>query len=234
MENALLELAERIKLVTEPITKSIEESFKLGEFDALLDLFKSLPDDIQNTELFYRISELKKAEITYDDIIWLQNNIGYTAYAECIRVLHRKNNKSELDKYVLSIIDSEIIPQREKVIILLAHFERLVYQILSYERQAWDKLKDKVTDNVESVHEMVNDSFSKLFVAGIVYIVFSNTDNYKNSIDKRIPFRNYILHKGIIDYSDEEINTVYETLVYFISELTRMEVIKGTQNEENH
>ena len=67
------------------------------------------------------------------------------------------------------------------------------------------------------------DSYKKVLIAGIVFTVFSNTDSYANPIDKRIPFRNNILHRGMMDYSDEEAKSVYELLVYFIAELAIME-----------
>mgnify|MGYP007024197191 FL=1 len=66
-------------------------------------------------------------------------------------------------------------------------------------------------------------NYRKILLAGIVFIVFSNTDNYKNQIDKRIPFRNNILHRGTMAYSDDDINEAYEILVYFIAALTLME-----------
>lgn len=223
MEMALREFAEKIEEITAPINECIEENLSSGGYDALLDLINSLPDDIQKTEVFSHIENLKKAEISYDEIEWIQNIIGYMTYDESVQVLHDKKKKSQLDQYVLSIIESKTVSRREKIIVLLAHFEMLVYQTKPYERKAWDSLKNKVTDEVKIAHDMILDNYSKLLVAGIVFIVYSNTDNYKNDIDKRIPFRNNILHRGVIDYSDEEISEAYEILVYFISELTLME-----------
>lgn len=66
-------------------------------------------------------------------------------------------------------------------------------------------------------------NYRKILLAGIVFIVFSNTDSYKNQIDKRIPFRKNILHRGTMAYSDDDINEAYEILVYFIAVLTLLE-----------
>lgn len=66
------------------------------------------------------------------------------------------------------------------------------------------------------------ESYKKVLITGIVFIVFSNTDSYTNPIDMRIPFRNNILHRGMIDYSDTDTKNVYELLVYFIAELAIM------------
>lgn len=48
--------------------------------------------------------------------------------------------------------------------------------------------------NAKDSHEMEWESYVKILLAGIVYIVFSNADNYQDEIDRRIPFRNNILH----------------------------------------
>lgn len=52
-------------------------------------------------------------------------------------------------------------------------------------------------------------------------MVFANTDEF-TKIDKRLPFRNNILHRGIIDYSDEDVNIAYETLLIFIAHVIDM------------
>lgn len=111
---------------------------------------------------------------------------------------------------------------REKVIVLLAHFEELVYQTISHERRAKDKIKRVALQSAQGTHDMDMDSYKKVLIAGIVFTVFYNTDSYVNPIDKRIPFRNNILHRGMMDDSDEEAKSVYELLVFFIAELAIM------------
>lgn len=85
------------------------------------------------------------------------------------------------------------------------------------------KVKKIISKNVYDIHEMEMKNYRKILLAAIVFIVFSNTDNYKNEIDMRIPFRNNILHRGTLAYSDNDIKEAYEILVYFIAELTMME-----------
>ena len=101
--------------------------------------------------------------------------------------------------YVLSVIESSQLSHREKTIVLLAHFEELVYQTMSRERKAKDKIKFVALQSVQDTHDMDMDSYQKVLIAGIVFTVFSNTDSYSNPIDKRIPFRNNILHRGMMD-----------------------------------
>lgn len=65
--------------------------------------------------------------------------------------------------------------------------------------------------------ECISDRWiGKIYVLAVTYIVFANTDSYTDEIDKRIPFRNNILHNGIVMYSDEDIDVAYELLVDLI------------------
>lgn len=57
-----------------------------------------------------------------------------------------------------------------------------------------------------------------MYILAITYTIFANTDNYRN-LDKRVPFRNYILHNGIVGYSDTDAKTAYEFLIECISVL---------------
>ena len=205
------------------VNKALTEFMRTDTFKNLVDFFSNLPDDIQDTELFHHITQLEKSEITYAEIEWIQELFGYPSFDVDVQTLHNKGNKSELDQYVLSIIESNTMLPREKIVVLLAHFEALVFQTANYERKAKDKVKKIISDNAYGVHEMELENYRKILLAGIVFIVFSNTDNYKNEIIMRIPFRNNILHRGTMAYSDDDIKEAYEILVYFIAELTMME-----------
>ena len=222
-EKQLLELSEKIGKTMISVNKALTEFMRTDTFKNLVDFFSNLPDDIQDTELFHHITQLEKSEITYAEIEWIQELFGYTSFDMNVQTLHNKGNKSKLDQYVLSIIESNTMLPREKIVVLLAHFEALVFQTANYERKAKDKVKKIISDNAYGVHEMELENYRKILLAGIVFIVFSNTDNYKNEISMRIPFRNNILHRGTMAYSDDDIKEAYEILVYFIAELTMME-----------
>ena len=200
----LLELSEKIGKTMISVNKALTEFMRTDTFKNLVDFFSNLPDDIQDTELFHHITQLEKSEITYAEIEWIQELFGNTSFDMNVQTLHNKGNKSELDQYVLSIIESNTMLPREKIVVLLAHFEALVFQTANYERKAKDKVKKIISDNAYGVHEM-------------------ELENYKNEISMRIPFRNNILHRGTMAYSDDDIKEAYEILVYFIAELTMME-----------
>ena len=200
----LLELSEKIGKTMISVNKALTEFMRTDTFKNLVDFFSNLPDDIQDTELFHHITQLEKSEITYAEIEWIQELFGNTSFDMNVQTLHNKGNKSELDQYVLSIIESNTMLPREKIVVLLAHFEALVFQTANYERKAKDKVKKIISDNAYGVHEM-------------------ELENYQNEISMRIPFRNNILHRGTMAYSDDDIKEAYEILVYFIAELTMME-----------
>lgn len=70
---------------------------------------------------------------------------------------------------------------------------------------------------------IMDESLGKIYVLAVTYIIFANTDSYTDEIDKRIPFRNNILHNGIVTYADEDIDVAYELLVDLIEILIRVE-----------
>ena len=77
--------------------------------------------------------------------------------------------------------------------------------------------------SVEDNEGMSAESIGKIYVLAVMYIIFANTDAYTDEIDKRIPFRNNILHNGIVMYSDEDIDVAYELLLGLIEILITVE-----------
>lgn len=221
----LLLLSESIGEMVQRMNKAMNEFISSDSFKQLKEIILNIPEDIQDTVLFRDILSLEKKEITYDDAINLQNEFGCRSFMESVNLIKEKDQKSELDEYMVSVIDMKEVSEKNKLILLLVHFEALIFQTMGYERQAYDKVKDNVSRSVKREHDMETKSIAGLFPAGIVYIVFTNTDSYQSDIDKRLPFRNYILHRGIIDYSDVEAKEAYEILVSFIAMLVRVEKV---------
>lgn len=221
-QKQLMDISERIGLMMKSVNKAMLAFSQSEEFKRLVEFFKNIPEDIQETELFQHIQGFEKSEITLDDVIWMQDTLGYETFEMSVNSLKKRTNRSKLDEYIISVVNNEGMSSREKIVVLLAHFEDLIYQTITYERQSWDRVKTIVSDDSKDIHKMEMESYKKILLAGIVYIVFSNTDSYKREIEKRIPFRNNILHRGTMSCSEEEINASYELLVYFISELDRM------------
>ena len=113
--------------------------------------------------------------------------------------------------------------RREKVTVLLAHMEPLIYETLEMSKGSNGKLKQDVSKvSIKENEGMSAESLGKIYVLAVMYIVFANTDSYTEEIDKRIPFRNNILHNGIVMYADEDIDVAYELLVDLIEILIRI------------
>ena len=90
---------------------------------------------------------------------------------------------------------------------------------------AYGKLKDEVKKvSIKENKELSAEGLGKLYVQAVTYIVFATTDSYTEEIDKRMPFRNHILHNGIVMYSDDEIDTLYELLIGLIGILMQVKI----------
>ena len=107
---------------------------------------------------------------------------------------------------------------REKALVILIHFERLLY-----ETSEVSKTKDGIKEDMKKLTrgdlEVGSYSFFAIIMFGIAKIVYANTRGFDEPIDKNIPFRHNILHNGIVNYSKDEIKNLYELLLIFVSEL---------------
>ena len=79
-EKQLLSTAENIGKITVSVCEGFKKFVSSETFKQLIDFLSNIPDDIQETELFQSILELRKSKITYDTIDWFQNS--YKEYLE--------------------------------------------------------------------------------------------------------------------------------------------------------
>lgn len=170
------------------------------------------------TQFFGKVQEIKNINLHYEDIVWLIEDFGLNYTEETWQgLLKGEQNKSDLHQYIAKTILSASMGKREKLIILLAHMESLIYETLDISKIPNVSLKPAVKKvSVKDNEGMSVESLGKIYVLAVTYIVFANTDSYTDEIDKRIPFRNNILHNGIVMYSDEDIDVAYELLVDLI------------------
>lgn len=220
MERGIVKLSESIAKITEGINiTALSETLKLvGEY------FQNIPDDIKKTQFFGKVQKLQKINLRYDDVVWLVDEFGLSYTEENWRKLSENASfKSDLYRYIVKIILSTSIEKREKLTILLAHMEPLIYDILEIAKGAKSRLKQDVQQmTVKENKGMSVESLGKVYVLAVMYIVFANTDSYTEEIDNRMPFRNNILHNGITDYSEEDIDVAYELLVDLIEILIQV------------
>ncbi len=182
------------------------------------DFIQNIPKDIKETKFFQKVQELSKKNLQYEDVVWLIEDFGldYTKKFWHDLVGNQKN-RTDLQIYIAKIILADSIKKREKLIVLLAHMEVMIFETLKIEKNPNVKLKPTVTKiTIKENDGMSVESLGKIYILAVTYIVFANTDSYTEEIDRRMPFRNNILHNGILAYSDENINVAYELLIDLI------------------
>lgn len=213
---------------SEGMAKIVEEINVVASSQALrvfAEFLQNIPDDIKDTRFFGKVQELKNINLRYEDVVWLVVDFGLNYSEENWQgMLKSEQNKSDLHQYIDKTILSASMGKREKLIILLAHIEPLIYKTLEISKTKNMKVKTAVNKvSVDDNGGMSAESLGKIYVLAVTYIIFANTDSYTDEIDKRIPFRNNILHNGIVTYADEDIDVAYELLVDLIEILIRVE-----------
>ena len=213
--------------VSEGMIKIVEGINLMASSEAMkafIEFIINIPDDIKDTQFFTKVQKLQKVNLHYEDVIWLVDDFGLNYTDEIWKNLSEdENDKSKLCRYIAKIIVASSIAKREKLIVLLAHMEPLIYETLEISKIPNERLKPTVKKvSIEENVGMSVESLGKIFVLAVMHIVFANTDSYTEEIDKRIPFRNNILHNGIIMYADEDIDVAYELLVDLIEILIRI------------
>lgn len=226
--NNMIENLGRVVLKTSKDMAKIVEGINLeAPLEALktfAEFLQNIPDDIKDTIFFGKVQDLKNINLRYEDVVWIVEDFGLIYTEEKWQgMLKSEHNKSDLHQYIAKTILSTSMEKREKLTILLAHIEPLIYETLEISKKNM-RLKPAVKKvSVEDNEGMSAESLGKIYVLAVTYIIFANTDAYTDEIDKRIPFRNNILHNGIVMYSDEDIDIAYELLLGFIEILITVE-----------
>lgn len=207
------------------IVEGINVTAPLETLKAFAKFLQNIPDDIKDTILFGKVQDLKNINLRYEDVIWIVEDFGLIYTEENWQgMLKSEQNKSDLHQYIARTILSTSMEKREKLIILLAHIEPLIYKTLEISKTRNMKVKLAVNRvSVDNNGGMSAESIGKIYVLAVTYIIFANTDAYTDEIDKRIPFRNNILHNGVVMYSDEDIDVAYELLLGLIEILITVE-----------
>ena len=191
--------------------------------DVLNELARSIPDDVKETVFYEKVMRLKAPNLNYENTKWILEDYGLD-YLENNREINlRTNMNSNLIKYIIDIINSENLKEREKLIILLAHMEPLLYMVMRITRVSRGSIKNEIEEKVKENSSMSAEHIYKFYILAITLIVFSNTDNYTEEIDRRMPFRNNILHNGIVEYGDKDIKEAYNLLVNYVSIIVNYE-----------
>ncbi len=219
-------IADLGKDVSETITEfmqSMNVNLNDNILQKLWEFVESIPDDIKDTQFCHDIQELANTNMRYENVKWLIDEFGIENYKDAlIGFLASIDESNKLHVYLKGIVLNTTLSKREKIIIILAHIEPLIYDTLNYTKKSRTYIKKTVAElSLRQSNKLSTENLMKLFVLGITYIIFANTDAYTIEIDRRLPFRNHILHNGILSYANCEIEVVYDVLVDCLSMLVQ-------------
>ena len=176
-----------------------------GIFEQLQSTLRKFDfSDIKEKELYSKVQSINpKQDIVLED--GLDSDFSFL--------------DSELANYLKKIIYSRNIAKREKIVILISHIEKLIEECLD-ESFGKSGIKQEVKNAINSkLDKVTGANIGRCYILAITNIVFARTDAFNDEIDKRIPFRNHILHNGIYQYSDSEISQMYFVLLSFIKNI---------------
>lgn len=215
------------------ITDALNNFAKTEEFQRLVELFNNIPDDVQKTVFFQKCQRLSKNNLTYEEVEWLFDELEIANMEEADVVIQKYVDKNNaIHSYIKDIMENNYLKNREKLIIILCHFERLIYSTLRREKKRKEGAKEMLNSElVTNNHGMDSENLYRTVLLAITNIVFANTDNL-TYIDRRLPFRNNILHRGLVDYSDAEVDATYETLLIFVAHIMEMKKSLSTEIKE--
>ena len=213
---------ERLKELQEQINSSFQRFYQSDAFEKLVEIFSSLPSNVKETEMYKKTKDLSQKnnyEIHLEDVEWIPKKFDLNSASVVIANLREQHYKDDtLEGYITRLILNESLQEKEKLVILLAHMEPLIYKAIGKVRKPYGSIKEESKSYAKEHENGKMNSFYAVYILAITYTIFANTDNYRN-LDKRVPFRNYILHNGIVGYSDTDAKTAYEFLIECISVL---------------
>ena len=195
-------------------------------------IIKDSPKNLKETYIFQKIKEHNDFKnVKLEEINWLlklcSTNRTINELKQSIST-QTKKSKKELFNYIDYIVNSKRIRITEKIVILLSHFEPLLYLVFNTVKQKGMKIKIIASNKLVEINEPSTENIGLLLSIAITKIVFANTDTF-TYIDKRLPFRNNILHNGILDYNLKHIKILYKILLSFV-----LTAINTTNKHDNN
>ncbi len=243
MENESMEKFLNLsKEFEEGIHKFLKEINAMWDFelsDRIKEVFEQLNtlsldlSNIKEKELYEKLNRIDPYKAIHkEDIRWIIRD--YDTLDEALLDFEEDVIflDSKLGEYIKDIVYSGTIEKREKVVLLLSHIEPLIKVCLGDNLELGNGIKRKVSDAViPKLDRVTEGNIGRIYILAITKVIFAKTDEFKDDIDKRIPFRNNILHNGICEYGSEDIEEMYFILVVFV----KMILISGWAiKEENN
>lgn len=236
MEN-YLKLSKNFEERMDSFVKDIKElDFEL--LDRIKEIYEKLNkvsfdfSNIKEKELYEKLKKINpRKTIHKEDINWITKD--YDTLDEAL-IDFKKDVvflDSKLGEYIKDVVLSNKMEKREKIIVLLSHIEPLIKVCLRDNLKSGNGIKRKIENTVEPKLDKVTEgNIGRIYILAITNVIFAKTDEFEDDIDKRIPFRNNILHNGICEYSPDDIEEMYFILVVFI----KMILISGWAIKEEN
>lgn len=121
--------------ITIRVTDALSNFAKSEEFQRLVELLNSIPDDVQKTPFFQNCHNLKKVDLTYEEVEWLFDELEISSMEDARAVIQKHIDKNNaIHSYIKDVVENNNLGNREKLLIILCHFERLIYSTLQREK----------------------------------------------------------------------------------------------------
>ena len=207
-------------------------------FDVLARLIVPAIDSLYNDVRYRDLQDFLKYEgkydsyiFTYDDQTWILDNFGFfiskdhplpNKIEEILSVMDARDNRYL--KEIQKIVKEPKFTEREKLLLVLSVIEPYIRSEilrLPIENQALKtsypsiSFKTDATRLLNRDHQL-DDQYYLFDFAWIVCIIFRSTYGKTELLDRRLPYRNFIFHTGILDYSEEEIHYCYTLLMTYV------------------
>lgn len=227
ISKSLVQFAENIQKVTVGLSESLQRLANSSEFRQFITYLDNLPKDTKESQLYVRVQELANPDLKYEDVEWLPESFGIYDVGEVKQHLEDSTyGKGTVESYIKSVILSHNMNRRNKLVLLLAHIELLFYKTLGLEKKVDSHLRNEAEIALKNHSDIKSEgiqAYTYVYMLGLVLVIFARTDKFAQLIDHRIPFRNNILHNGIVDYSDKDVAIAYEFLLKCIGMMLAIE-----------
>ena len=224
MENKSMENFLKLSKKFEEGIDSFLKDFKVLDFelsDRIKEVSEKLNFDLSNIkekELYEKLKKINPCKTIHkEDIHWITKD--YDTLDEALLDFEKDVVflDSKLSEYIKNVVLSKKMEKREKIVVLLSHMEPLIKVCLGNNLKSGNGIKRKIENTVTPKLDKVTEgNIGRIYILAITNVIFANTDVFEDDIDKRIPFRNNILHNGICEYSPNDIEEMYFILVVFI------------------
>lgn len=189
--------------------------------------YSEVIDNLHNDKYVYNLKLIinESKTVSYEDITWIFEEVNFLQPSAAFDLIGKLIVDSDYFECIRNVI-CEDLPQKYKLILVLGFLEPYIYNRLRI--VAKNDIKKDVESLLNVDHKLDLEDHKRAVVYAIVCVIFKNFKNPNRIPDKRLPHRNVIFHDGIQDYTDDEIELAYQTLIAFVYIFT-----KYTENVSN-